>query len=580
MVSFSDPRWLLALWALPLVVLVEWWAARRVSRRVALLVGERGDHALLEGRLDHERFTGAALRIMALAAFLLGAAGPEWGREVVRRGSTGSDVVLLMDVSASMDTRDVPPSRIDEARREALAALDRLSGSRVGVVAFAGDAVRLCPLTLDVPAARLVVESMSTGVMSTPGTDLAKGLRMALKVMPQGRREEQAIIVWTDGEDLAAGGRSAIEDVVTTGIRVFAVGVGTREGDVIPVLDGGGRVTDVKRDEKGNAVRSRIDEGLLRTLAQRTHGAYFAANRPGGELGRLLGAIDNLARSGRKQRLVERPVPRFPWFAVLGLLLLAADRSRPKRRRERQAPAVALSHGRKSVAAVGLLLLFVLPDHALAQTAWARGDRAFAKGRFGAAESLYATRLKRRPNDDVRVNRATAAGLAGHAADAERELEKLGQSRGRAGDAARYNAGTLKAERRANEEALAALRKALEANPKDADARWNYEVVGKRIDEQRRKDEQQKRESGGGGGNEPKPSQPQPQPQPQGQQPQPAPKAPAQQGPTPPSPNAQGGGMTKEQADRLLNALQDLSRSEQQKRQAVRPANERKGKDW
>ncbi len=578
MVSFSDPRWLAALWALPLVVLSEWWAGRRVRRRLGLLVGERPAHALLEGRLDHERLIGAALRILALATFMIGAAGPEWGREVVRRGSTGSDVVLLMDVSASMDTRDVPPSRIDEARREALAALDRLSGSRVGVVAFAGDAVRLCPLTLDVPAARLVVESMSTGSLSTPGTDLAKGLRMALKVMPQGRREEQAIVVWTDGEDLEAGARTAIDEVATTGIRVFAVGVGTREGDVVPLLDGGGRVTDVKRDEKGNAVRSRLDEGLLRTLAQRTHGAFFAANRPGGELGRLLGAIDNLARSSRKQRLVERPVPRFPWFALLGLLLLAADRARPKRRRERSGPAVPMSDGRKSAAAVLLVLLLLLPGAARAQSAWARGDRAFAKGRFGAAESLYAKRLKRGANDEVRVNRATAAGLAGRAADAERELELLSKAPGRAGEAARYNTGTLKAERRADEDALAALRRALEANPKDADARWNYEVVAKRIDEQRRKDEQKKPDNSGGGGNEPQPSQPKQQPQ--GQQPQPAPKAPAQQGPNPQNQNAQGGGMTKEQADRLLNALQDLSRSVQQKRQTVRAAGERKGKDW
>src|SRR5262249_13702934 len=86
-------------------------------------------------------------------------AGAEWGAELGRGAASGSDVVFRIDVSASMDARDVPPSRIEEARREALSLLERLGGSRVGVVAFAGDAVRLCPLTLDRGAVRLVIES-------------------------------------------------------------------------------------------------------------------------------------------------------------------------------------------------------------------------------------------------------------------------------------------------------------------------------------------------------------------------------------------------------------------------------------
>ena len=579
MVSFSDPRWLLALWALPLVMWLEWWAARGVRRRLALLVGERADHALLAGRLRSDRWVGAVFRIFALACLLAGAAGPEWGREVVRHGSTGSDVVLLLDVSASMDTRDVPPSRIDESRREALALLDRLGGSRVGVVAFAGDAVRLCPLTLDVSAARLVVEGISTGALSHPGTNLARGLRMALKVMPQGRREEQTIVLWTDGEDLAAEAQAAIDEVSRTGIRVFAVGVGTREGDVVPILDGDGRITDVKKDEQGNTVRSRLDEGLLRSLAQRSHGAYFSANRPGGELGRLLGAIDNLSRSSRRQRLVERPVPRFPLFAIVAALLLVFDLGRRKRGTKRGALAAPRPANHRAAAAALLAGSMLLPATVPAQTSWARGDRAFAKGDYARAESLYAARLKGRPNDDVRMNRATAAGLAGGSAGAERELQRLAGNLGRAGDAARYNVATLLAERRADAEALAALRRALEAKPADADARWNYEVVARRIEAQRRKDEQkQKQKSGGGGGEAPQPAQPQPAPQ--GPQPQPGPAAPSQQGPNANNKDTHGGAMTREQAERLLNALQDLSRAERQKRHPVRAVNERPGKDW
>src|SRR5438105_3091344 len=121
--TYADPRWLYALFALPLLALLGWLAIRRASRALERLIGTRPGHALLAQVRPRQRAWSALLRLLALACLILGAARPEWGREAVRRGATGSDVVLAMDVSASMDARDVPPSRLDEARREALAVV-------------------------------------------------------------------------------------------------------------------------------------------------------------------------------------------------------------------------------------------------------------------------------------------------------------------------------------------------------------------------------------------------------------------------------------------------------------------------
>ncbi|MGH7730203.1 MAG: VWA domain-containing protein, partial [Candidatus Eiseniibacteriota bacterium] len=249
--SFAAPAWLGLLTALVPLLLLEWRAARRADRSLERLVGSRPHHVLLSQRRPGHRRLGIALRAGAAALLVIGAAGPEWGREVVRRSASGSDVILVLDVSASMDVRDVPPSRLEEARREALAVLERLPGSRVGLVAFAGDAVRICPLTLDRGAVRLVLESLSSSVVSEPGSDLGKGLRMAARMLPGGRRTEQVIVLWTDGEDLERGAGDAIEDLARAGQRVLAVGVGTRAGDVVPALDAQGRAVDVKRDADG-----------------------------------------------------------------------------------------------------------------------------------------------------------------------------------------------------------------------------------------------------------------------------------------------------------------------------------------
>ncbi len=630
--TFSEPRLVWALLAVPIAVAIQWVAMARGEERLTALTGPRSPHPLLAQRRPGDRRIGAVLATLALVALVLGAAGPEWGRELTRRQGTGSDVLFLLDTSASMDARDVSPSRMAEAKREALALLDRLEGSRVGAVAFAGDAVRLTPLTQDLSAVRLTLEGLSTQSVSEPGTDLGRGLRMAMKVLPKGRREEQVVILWTDGEDLEGGARAAIDDLVSAGIRVFAVGVGTPTGDVVPQLDEDGRVTDIKRDENGTAVRSKLDENLLRTLARRTHGGYFAASRPGGELPRLLAALSGVERSSRASRLVERRVARFPLFAAAAALLLGFALVRPRRvvgvaaqevalarERERAAKRRARAQPRESAkpsspkdrprrgnshptgpagvrpgarpstsgrppARIAALLavaggLGLLAPDARAQSDWARGNAAFKKGEYVDAESLYAKRARKSKSTPpaLQVNRATARALAGDRDGATRDLERLTDAAGHAGRDARYNLGTVLGEKHELDEALARLREALVHDPSDQDARWNYEVLLA----QKRREQQQKEKK-------PEPQKGQPPPQPQQSQPQ---SSPSQNSPGQPPPSAgntpqqqtpQSGqqGMTRDQAQQLLGALDEMQRAENQRQHKVRVLRDRHGKDW
>jgi Ca-activated chloride channel family protein len=571
MPSFTDPRWLWALVALPLLIVLHVLAARRAKRAVRSLVGERTEHVLLEHWRPGRRVLSAGLRLAAFAALVLGAAAPEWGRELVRRPTRGSDLVLAIDVSSSMDVRDVPPSRLEEVRREALAVLDRVEGSRVAVVAFSGDAVRLCPLTQDRAAARLTIESLSSRSVSEPGTDLGRALQMIARTLPGGWREEQAALLWTDGEDLERGAAAGLDALVRAGVRVFTIGVGTPAGDVVPVLDDQGRAVDIKLDERGVAVRSHLDEGLLRTIASKTRGAYFSAQRPGGELPRLLATLGSLGRVTRGTRLTERPVARFRVFAFLAALLLAADLAIPRRRRarERSTSAPTASGARAAAAAIALATLLASARPASAQSDWARGDQAYRAGRYAEAESLYARRLKRGGPDEVRVNRETARARAGHGSEAEGGLERLasGPTATRAGQAAGYNLGTLRGERKDWNEGLAALRKVLERDPGDQDARWNYEYMLRQRDKERNQPPPPTPNpspggggGGGGGGGSPPPQ--------------------GQIAPPPPPPGSGPSRMSRAQAERMLGALEDLQRLEAQQRRQNREVRKRPGRDW
>lgn len=589
--SFADPRFLLGLVLLPLLALFEWRALRRAERASDALVGKRAAHPLLSQRLPGQRVLGLTLRLTALALLVVGAAGPQWGRETTRRQSQGSDIVFLIDVSASMDVRDVPTSRLDETRREALGLLQRMEGSRVAVVAFAGDAVRLCPLTLDQAATRLVLETIESGTVSMPGTDLGRGLEAAVRALPPGRRDDQAVVLWTDGEDLEGHASAAIDAAAKAGVRVFAVGVGTPGGDVIPILDDQGRSVDVKRDENGTVVRSQLDERLLRDLARRTRGGYFSASRVGGELPRLVTSLGSLARSRRGSRMVERPVARFPLCAGAVALLLTAELGRARRRRVRSneslplppdVPAAAGASTRAKVAAVLLLMGLCLPWRVGAQTNWAKGDAAFQKQRWAEAESLYAARAKQRGAPAaVKVNLATARARQGKADSVLTELSRLSADAGSAGQAAGYNLGTLYGENKDYTRALAELRRALERNPNDADARWNYELLKRQQQQEQQKqdpknqpkqpDSSPQQPAGGGQGQGQQPKQQDPQGAPQAPQPSDAPPEPRP---------GQAQGMSREQADRLLGSLRELERSERQRMRRGPAQRERKGKDW
>jgi len=267
----------------------------------------------------------------------------------------------------------------------------------------------------------------------------------------------------------------------------------------------------------------------------------------------------------------ERPVARFRWFTVIAIVLLSLDLLRSRRRREAESEAGAPLHSERGTAAAVALLLLFAPGLARAQSEWARGDRAFRAGDWAAAESLYARRLRHGAPQEVRVNLATARAKAGQAERAEREWAAMAGGDTRAGRAAGYNLGTLLGERGELERALAALRTTLKRDPGDQDARWNYEVL---LRERQRREEQKK----------PKPE---PKPQPAGSgggtpQPQAAPPNPPPAGGAPPQQPVTGpqGTMSRSQAERLLDALAELERSQVGRQRKARVTDEKRGKDW
>jgi Ca-activated chloride channel family protein len=339
---FGAPALLKLLWIVPVLLalgIAGAWLRRRRLRRFA--------EAPLWSRLTPER-SGAlrllryVLALVAMAFAAVAAARPQVGARLVQVERRGIDVVVALDVSLSMEATDVVPNRLDRSKQEIRELLDGLKGNRVGIVLFSGSSFLLCPLTVDTGAANLFLDSVSPDVLPDPGTNLEEALRGARNAFgadlsdPRGR----AVILFTDGESHVGDVDAAAGSLKEDGIPVLTVGVGTPNGQPIPIYDADGKLTGYKKDRSGEVVLSRLEEPLLRRVAESTGGRYYPATLQGHEVGDMLGYLDKLQKGelgGVVRRRVEEryQVPA----AVAAVLLLFAIMVPEARRVEEGEPS-------------------------------------------------------------------------------------------------------------------------------------------------------------------------------------------------------------------------------------------------
>ncbi len=460
-ITFALP-W--ALLALPLVPLAYFaWAASQQRARSRT-------RSLTRREPPTPNYLAAVLLALAAGSAIIAAAQPRWGTEDSRIHRDSSDIMFVVDVSRSMDARDVAPSRLDVARTYLAETMARLGGERVGLVIFGGSARLRFPLTTDLGAATEVVEALESGTaLVDGGSNAAAGLKLALESFGESDAGRLIVIV-SDGEDLTGDLAGAATEVSASGVDLLVLGVGTSEGATVPVYDPRtGEFADLI-GEDGTPVISRLDETFLRTLASASGGRYLGTN-PQVLPGAVAGRVAALERARLDERLSQVPIERFQWFAAAALLFLllstAAERLRSLNPRALALPAVAL---------VALLLASCATE---AYNLNEEARRAFAEGDFERAAALFEQVRAERPGDpDVALNLAIALDRAGRYDDAIQVARRVllsndPHARARAQASIghhQFSAGRLEA-------SLDAFKQSLLLDPANADVRYNYEVV-------------------------------------------------------------------------------------------------------
>ncbi len=485
--SFARPALLNALWLLPLVVALFWWAEQRRRALIGRIVAPKL-RALLAGNTSPGRrlFRGACV-LLALGLLVVTLAGPRLGYDTLEVPHRGRDVIIAMDVSRSMLAPDVAPSRLQRAKLLAEDLIGELGSDRVGLVAFAGSAFLQAPLTLDHGAVLAALDELDTTVIPKGGTNIAAAIRMAEEAFGKAEGFSRALIIISDGEELDADGIAAARSAGEAGIRIFTVGVGSAEGSEIPI--GGGEFV---RDASGKVVQSRLDETRMAEIAEAAGGFYVPLDENAAR--RLsVDGIGKLSESDITTNSSRRPIERYQWplGVAIGLLFLQALVGERRRR-----PAVA--------AGALALWLFSIPP------AWASVDglAAYEQGDYAAARAAFEQRLKMEPN---------APGLqlnAGTAAYRLKDYNKASEHFSRAmlaGDpalrsAAEFNLGNTlfrqgegqqdKAKRITDwKDAIAKYEAAMKTRPGYTDAKENKEHVEKLLKElEKQQEEEQKQD--------------------------------------------------------------------------------------
>ena len=274
MLIFGDWKFLYLLLLVP-VFLIGYGVLRALRNR---RVKKFGDLALVEqlmpSRSRSKGWVRAVLFSLAFAFFVIGLARPRTGARLAERKTRGAEIIVALDVSNSMLARDYSPNRLERAKLSIARLTDKLQDDRIGLVIFAGTSFVQLPVTTDYVSAKMFLNSIDTGSIPVQGTAIGDAINLSIKSFSAQSEKSRVIIVISDGENHEDDAVGAAKQAAEMGIKVYTIGVGSAEGQPIP-MDG-----DLMKDKDGNIVVTKLNEQMLRDIARAGGGAYIHA---GGE---------------------------------------------------------------------------------------------------------------------------------------------------------------------------------------------------------------------------------------------------------------------------------------------------------
>ena len=324
MYELDEKKYLSLLLIVPILVLLflfnQYW--KRKKQR------EFGDLEMIQKLSPEKSVFKSVLKftvlILAFGFLVIGLVNPKIGTksETVKR--EGIDIVFAVDVSKSMLCEDVAPSRLEKSKQIVSQIINQLVGDRIGIVAYAGSAFPVLPITTDYGVAKMFLQSMNPSMVSSQGTSLDEAIKLSSTYFDDDKKTSKLLILISDGEDHSEGASNAAEEANKLGLKIITIGVGTAKGGPIPLKENG-RVLSFKRDQNNAVVVTKLNEESLKVISKNTKGGYVNGNNTKEVLEYVKNALDNIEKTEFEAQQFTDYNSQFQWFLGIAFFLLLLD---------------------------------------------------------------------------------------------------------------------------------------------------------------------------------------------------------------------------------------------------------------
>jgi Ca-activated chloride channel family protein len=325
MVRFVHGEYLNLLVLVPALAVLFWFAGRMRKRALERFVSLDMLGRLAENASSAKRVWKSVLLLVAVAFLVLGMANPQVGTRMEEVKQEGIDLFIALDVSMSMKAEDIKPNRLEKAKFEIRNLIQRLSGDRIGLIVFAGEAYTQFPLTTDYNAANLFLDVVDVDAVSVPGTSIASAIERAGESFDFEEETTKVLVIITDGESTDGNAFEAAEEAASQGVLLYTIGMGSTSGSPIPLYGRSGRQIDFKRDQMGKVVLSKLDEVSLEKIASLGDGTYYRGTNTQDELDEIFEELNSLQKREFGVKKFTDYEDRFQYLLLPALLLLVLE---------------------------------------------------------------------------------------------------------------------------------------------------------------------------------------------------------------------------------------------------------------
>lgn len=564
MFRFENPEYLYLLILIPILALIRFYVLHRQKQKLRAF----GDLNLVKYLMPDVSIWRPRIKFwlleFGLSMLIIAIARPQMGIQAKTDKRVGIETIIALDISNSMLAEDVKPSRLVRSKMLIENLIDKFTNDKVGLIVFAGDAFVQLPITSDFVSAKMFLNTIEPSLIATQGTDIATAINMASHSFTKQEGIGKAIIVITDGEDHEGGANEAAQKAREKGMTVYVLGIGTSRGAPIPLGDGSGYI----KDERGEVVLSALNEAMCKEIANSGGGSYIQVNNNSDAQKLLDIELSKLSKNEISSNVYTEHGEQFQIFCFIAILFIVFEMFISERK-TKLFRNIKLFEAKRTLIIV-LMVFFSISMFGQYERHYVRsGNKKYNKGNYSEAEIDYRKAIENGNNPQATYNLGNALLMQKKDSAAIRQYEDAARIEKNSFRKAKsyHNIGVICQNHQMYSEAIEAYKNALRLNPNDDETRYNLEIC-KRQAKQQKKDSDNKQKSPDNKKDDKKdtPTDKQKQENKNKQDNQEKPQK----------------GMSKDNAEQLLNAVIQQEKNAQQKMKKAmqQPRSKKNQKNW